>query len=84
MKLLFGLLTLSLFSRSFCRTLPNMARKLALDPFGKRQFNNPNYTGTQISFSEEEFEKRINEYYDSGMPLKDGYAPFWYVHSCIF
>jgi len=58
-----------------------MARKLALDPFGKRQFNNPNYTGTQISFSEEEFEKKINEYYDSGMPLKDGYAPFWYV--CI-
>jgi hypothetical protein len=58
-----------------------MARKLALDPFGKRQFNNPNYTGTQISFSEEEFEKKINEFYDSGMPLKDGYAPFWYV--CI-
>lgn len=80
MKVLFCLtLTLSLFRRSFShsRTIPGMSYKLALDPFGKRQFNNPNYTGTQISFSEEEFEKRVNEYYESGIPLKDGYAPFW-------
>lgn len=77
MKFLIGLLTLSLLRRSLCRTIPSMSRKLVLDPFGKRQFNNPNYTGTQVSFSEEEFERRINEYYEAGTPLKDGYAPFW-------
>lgn len=49
-----------------------------LDPFGKRQFNNPEYTGTKVLYDEAEFERKINEYFSSGQyPLVDGYAPFW-------
>lgn len=48
-----------------------------LDRFARRQFNNPEYTGTQINFSEEEFEKRVNAIWESGaVALVDGYAPF--------
>jgi hypothetical protein len=50
---------------------------LVLDAFGKRQFNNPDYTGTQINFSEVEFEKLVNEAYTDKASLVDGYAPFW-------
>lgn len=51
---------------------------LVLDPFGLRQFNNPDYTGTQVVFDENEFEKKVNEYFLSGgSTLVDGYAPFW-------
>lgn len=51
--------------------------QLVLDPFGKRQFNNPDYTGTQIIYSEIEFEKRVNEeFIATGSKLIDGYAPF--------
>ena len=49
---------------------------LVLDPFGLRQFNNPNYTGTQVFYDESEFEAKVNEFYQSGTPLVDGYAPF--------
>jgi hypothetical protein len=49
----------------------------ALDAFAQRQFNNKDYTGTQIHFDELSFENKINEYYKSGAcELKDGYAPF--------
>ena len=40
---------------------------------------NPDYTGTQISFSEVEFEKLVNKAYTEGATLVDGYAPFWYA-----
>jgi hypothetical protein len=33
------------------------ARKFVLDPFGLRQFNNPDYTGTQVNYDPELFEK---------------------------
>ena len=49
---------------------------LVLDPFGKRQFNNKDYMGTQVFYNEIEFEKIVNEYYNNGTPLIDGYAPF--------
>ena len=53
--------------------------ELVVDPFCVRQFNNPSYTGSQINYSIEEFEKVVNEYYLTGnYPLIDGYAPFWY------
>ena len=53
--------------------------QLALDAFAVRQFNNPTYTGTQVSFSEVEFEKLVNDAYANGAKLVDGYAPFWSV-----
>lgn len=51
-------------------------RQLVLDAFGLRQFNNPDYTGTQVKYNEIEFEKKVNEYYTQGVELQDGYAPF--------
>jgi hypothetical protein len=50
---------------------------LVLDAFGKRQFNNPDYTGTQVNFSEVEFENLVNKAYTDKAVLIDGYAPFW-------
>ena len=48
-----------------------------MDAFGLRQFNNPEYTGTQIDYDPLVFEDKVNEYYETGnYPLKDGYAPF--------
>ena len=52
-------------------------RPLVVDPFCIRQFNNPDYTGSQINFSIEEFEERVNQLYAGGLTLVDGYAPFW-------
>jgi hypothetical protein len=51
--------------------------ELVLDKFCARQFNNPDYTGTQIQYPEDGFEMKVNEYFKSGYPLVDGYAPFW-------
>ena len=51
-------------------------RALVLDPFGLRQFNNPNYVGTHVNFDPEAFEKKINDEYEAGAKLIDGYAPF--------
>lgn len=51
--------------------------ELAMDAFAVRQFNNPAYTGTQITYDVSAFENKVNEYYQSGYPLVDGYAPFW-------
>ena len=51
--------------------------ELVLDKFALRQFNNADYTGTQVNYDETEFEKQVNKYYREGAPLVDGYAPFW-------
>lgn len=52
-------------------------RTFVLDSFGLRQFNNPAYIGTQITYDPEEFEAKINKIYESGgATLKEGYAPF--------
>ena len=67
-----------LSSRSIV-TMSSSNHQLVLDAFGARQFNNPDYTGTQISFSEVEFEKLVNKAYTEGATLVDGYAPFWYA-----
>lgn len=74
-KIIPSAVSTSYFSRrSF--TMANN-HELVLDPFGKRQFNNPGYTGTQVVYDEIEFEKRINEeYIKGGKKLVDGYAPF--------
>lgn len=53
------------------------AHKLVVDAFCLRQFNNPDYTGSQINFPVDEFERKVNEYFVAGLPLVDGYAPFW-------
>lgn len=48
-----------------------------MDKFCIRQFNDPNYTGTQVQYDIAEFERIVNEaYISSGKPLVDGYAPF--------
>eukprot|EP01041_Mallomonas_annulata_P004215 gene4215-8389_t len=47
-----------------------------LDAFGARQFNNPSYTGTQVEYDCDGFVHAVNDAYNSGSPLVDGYAPF--------
>lgn len=62
------------------RTILTMSKSdhlLVVDAFAARQFNNPGYTGTQVSFSVVEFEKLVNKAYTDGAMLVDGYAPFW-------
>lgn len=62
----------------FSGSVNNKPHELVMDAFCIRQFNNPSYTGTQVSYDITAFEQRINEYYQSGeYPLVDGYAPFW-------
>ena len=52
-------------------------RTFGLDKFALRQFVDPNYLGTKITYDPQAFADKINEYYDSGAyPLIDGYAPF--------
>jgi len=51
--------------------------ELVLDKFCARQFNNPDYTGSQIQYPEDGFEMQVNQYFKGGAPLVDGYAPFW-------
>jgi hypothetical protein len=70
------LLTCLLSLKKSCYMASAKSRQLVLDPFGLRQFNNPSYTGTQVMFNEEEFERRVNEMFEAGLPLTDGYAPF--------
>lgn len=71
---------LALFALSLTRascTSAKMEKTFYLDRFARRQFNNADYTGTQIKFDEDAFEARINELWDSGkLKLVDGYAPF--------
>jgi hypothetical protein len=48
-----------------------------MDGFCARQFNNPDYTGTQIHYDMVEFESKVNAYFEAnGKVLADGYAPF--------
>ena len=53
-----------------------MSNELVLDKFCLRQFNNADYTGTQVTYDTVAFENKVNEYYRNGYTLKDGYAPF--------
>jgi hypothetical protein len=53
------------------------SRPLRLDPFAARQFDDPSYAGTKLSYDKQLFEDKVNEIYASGtVPLVDGYAPF--------
>ena len=72
---------LALFALSLSRassfSVKMTQKTFYLDRFARRQFNNKDYTGTQIKFDEDTFEARINELWDSGkLQLVDGYAPF--------
>jgi hypothetical protein len=64
-------------SAKFSMSAHSASNKLVVDAFCIRQFNNPEYTGSQINFDVDEFEKRVNELFEAGSPLVDGYAPFW-------
>ncbi len=59
-------------------TSSSSQRTIVVDDFCVKQFNNPNYTGSQIHYeSIDAFEAKINEFYESGnYPLVDGYASF--------
>ena len=49
-----------------------------IDKFCVRQFNNPEYTGTQVYYDQNDFEKKVNDEYNSGKcRLVDGYMPYW-------
>jgi len=52
------------------------SKMFVVDKFCLKQFNNPNYTGTQIIYDVQKFEDKINEAYPAGVSLVDGYAPF--------
>lgn len=48
-----------------------------LDPFALRQWDDPKYSGTRVSFDKAEFVRKVHEHYISqGSELVDGYAPF--------
>ncbi|GFR41582.1 hypothetical protein Agub_g2303, partial [Astrephomene gubernaculifera] len=47
-----------------------------LDSFAQRQWDDPNYGGTRVSYDKAAFVQRIQEEFDKGSPLVDGYAPF--------
>ena len=47
-----------------------------LDAFAARQWDDPKYSGTRISYDKEEFVRRVHEYHKEGAGLVDGYAPF--------
>jgi Protein of unknown function (DUF3228) len=47
-----------------------------LDNFAQRQWDDPNYSGTHISYDKTEFVRRVHEYHEVDSPLLDGYAPF--------
>eukprot|EP00640_Fibrocapsa_japonica_P005071 CAMPEP_0113936132 /NCGR_PEP_ID=MMETSP1339-20121228/3106_1 /TAXON_ID=94617 /ORGANISM="Fibrocapsa japonica" /LENGTH=201 /DNA_ID=CAMNT_0000938489 /DNA_START=184 /DNA_END=789 /DNA_ORIENTATION=+ /assembly_acc=CAM_ASM_000762 len=50
--------------------------KFVLDKFCIRQFDDDNYTGTNVYYDKQQFQDKVNEYHDNGTPLVDGYAPF--------
>jgi Protein of unknown function (DUF3228) len=47
-----------------------------LDNFAIRQWDDPNYSGTRISFDKAEFVGKVQEHHEVDAPLVDGYAPF--------
>ena len=57
--------------------MSDLSHKFVMDAFGLRQFNNPEYVGTQVHYDAAEFEKKVNAAFETeGVQLKDGYAPF--------
>ncbi|CAK4624432.1 unnamed protein product [Aphanomyces euteiches] len=54
-----------------------MVKQFALDEFCLRQFDDPNYKGTQLQYDKAAFEAKINELFETKQcELVDGYAPF--------
>ena len=47
-----------------------------LDAFAVRQWDDPQYSGTRISFDKAEFVRKVHEHHSQGADLVDGYAPF--------
>ncbi|GAX79916.1 hypothetical protein CEUSTIGMA_g7356.t1 [Chlamydomonas eustigma] len=48
-----------------------------LDSFALRQWDDPNYGGTRVSYDKEQFLSRVHELFKAqGSALADGYAPF--------
>jgi hypothetical protein len=55
----------------------SVEKTFVVDPFAKRQFDDPAYSGTRIEHPVEQFEAEINRMYQaSECKLVDGYAPF--------
>lgn len=47
-----------------------------LDDFAIRQWDDPSYQGTKITYDKADFVKKVHEYHKAGAALVDGYAPF--------
>ncbi|BDA49866.1 hypothetical protein COCOBI_14-4860 [Coccomyxa sp. Obi] len=47
-----------------------------LDEFAIRQWDDPSYSGTRISYSKDGFVQKLHEFHAQGANLVDGYAPF--------
>merc|ERR1711991_218249 len=56
----------SLHMSTYSMYNPDKEYTLVLDDFAVRQFNNPEYTGTQVHYDLAKFETQINEYFASG------------------
>eukprot|EP00743_Colponemidia_sp_Colp-15_P005987 GILK01006434.1.p1 GENE.GILK01006434.1~~GILK01006434.1.p1 ORF type:complete len:228 (-),score=24.46 GILK01006434.1:111-725(-) len=53
------------------------SRRIVIDPFCYKQFDDPNYGGTRINCPKAQFEAHVNEYYTANpTELSNGYAPF--------
>ncbi|KAJ8900807.1 hypothetical protein NDN08_000106 [Rhodosorus marinus] len=60
--------------------------EIELDEFAFRQFDDPTYAGTRISYDKKDFEEKVNDYYTERVKVQqefqdrpvlvDGYAPF--------
>jgi len=60
--------------------------EIELDEFAFRQFDDPTYAGTRISYDKKAFEEKVNDYYRERVNVQqefqdrpvlvDGYAPF--------
>ena len=69
--------TVSKSFRNSRRLSMSGGHKFVMDDFGLRAFNNKEYVGTQVHYDPSDFEKKVNEYFESGeVPLVEGYAPF--------
>jgi Protein of unknown function (DUF3228) len=66
----------ALRSALFMSAAKMATKAITIDPFAMRQFSDPNYAGSKISYPAADFEDKINEHLESGAPLCEGYAPF--------
>lgn len=57
-------------------TSGSAGKAITIDPFCRRQFQDPNYSGTRFKQTIGEVEDKINAALDDGAQLQDGYAPF--------